>query len=156
QRVGGVVDALDGLAVAIEAFQHLEAFTREAIEGIDDPADALAALGRAYVTVAVEHPGHCAIVFRGDVVDADDPGYREWGERAHDVLTGAIERLADRHNPDLDIEVAAALCWSTMQGLVGLYEPMRRMAEHDGAELPPIGDLAEQFSRIVTVGFVSR
>lgn len=143
-------------AVAVEAFRHLTAETEAAIAGIDDPAEALARLGRAYVSVAVEHPGHCAVIFRDDVVDADDAEYEVWGQRAHGVLVGVVQRLADAANPDLDVDLAVALCWSTMQGLIELHGPMARLAEHSGATVPPIGDMAEGFSRLVVTGFTGR
>lgn len=143
-------------AVAIEAFDHLEARTRAAIEGVDDPVDALASVGRAYVTVAVERPGHCAVVFRKDALDGDDPAYREAGERAFGVLLEVVQRLADELAPDLDVLVAANLCWSTMQGLVGLHDTMVELGRHRDIEVPVIQDLADAFTRQIVTGLLPR
>ncbi|MDQ6696084.1 MAG: TetR/AcrR family transcriptional regulator [Actinomycetota bacterium] len=141
-------------AVAVEAFQYLTEQTEAAVVGVDDPVEALARLGRAYVTVAVEHPGHCAIVFRSDAVDAANPAYREWGERAYGVLVRTIERLARELAPDLDVDLAAALCWSTVEGLLTVHPPLQAMAERHGGTTPAIGDLAEQLIRLLVTGFV--
>ena len=55
-------------AVAIEAFEHLDAEMAPADE-IADPVERLVAVGRAYVRIAHRHPGHCAVVFRNDIID---------------------------------------------------------------------------------------
>lgn len=142
-------------AVAIEAFQHLTHATEAAVAGVDDPVEALARLGRAYVAVSVEHPGHCAVVFH-DAVWVDDPTYQEWGQRAFGVLTSAIERLASEQAPDLDVDLAAALCWSAVQGLVTVHAPLRSMAGRTGKTVPPIGDVAEALIRLMVTGLVGR
>lgn len=141
-------------AVAVEAFQHLTAETEAAIESVDDPVDALARLGRAYVGISVARPGHCSVVFRKDVVDGDDPEYRAWGDRAFGVLVGAIQRLADERAPELDVLLAAQLCWSSMQGLVALHGTMVELGEHHGHDVPAIGDMAEAFTRQLATGLL--
>lgn len=139
-------------AVAIEAFQHLTAETSAAVLGVDDPVDALAALGRAYVTVSVHHPGHCAVVFRADAVDIDDPEYQEWGTRAFAVLTQTVQRLADARAPDLDVRLAAGLCWSMVEGLLTVHRPLEAIAAREGVVVPSIEDLAEVLTRLLVTG----
>ncbi len=141
-------------SVAVEAFQHLQAQTAAAIEGVDDPVDALALLGRAYVSVSIEWPGHCAIVFRKDAVDGNDPAYLEAGDAAFSVLLGTLQRLADERAPDLDVVLAAQLCWSTMQGLVGLHDAMVDIGDHHGMAVPEIADMADAFTRRIVDGLV--
>ena len=143
-------------SVATEAFQHLTAETEAAVAGVDDPLEALARLGRAYVTVSVRHPGHCAVVFRKDAVDADDPAYQEWGQRAFEVLRSTIQRVADAHNPDLDVLRASFLCHAMVQGLVDLHETMVGLGAHRGVEVAAVDDLAEAFTRQLTVGLLRR
>lgn len=143
-------------AVAVEAFKHLAAETEAAVAGINDPVEALAQLGRAYVTVSVEHPGHCAIVFRTDALHPDDPEYQEWGRRAFRVLEDTVDRLARAQAPDLDTDLAAALCWSTVQGLITVHGPMRAIAARDGRAVPDIGELAEQLTRLLVTGLVGQ
>ncbi|MCB1026534.1 MAG: TetR/AcrR family transcriptional regulator, partial [Microthrixaceae bacterium] len=81
-------------SVAIEAFQHLTTATEAARAGVDDPVEALVQVGRAYVEVSVQHPGHCALIFREDAICLDDPELQAWGLRAYMVLVTSVERLA--------------------------------------------------------------
>ncbi len=141
-------------AVAVEAFQHLHAATHAAAQSDTDPIERLARIERAYVEVSRSSPGHCAVVFRHDLVDADDPEYRAWGDKAHGVLVTVLEAIRDEHNPELDVDTAAALCWSSMQGLVQLYPNMYALADQHGGELPDLGDMAERFSRLITEGLL--
>lgn len=143
-------------SVAIEAFEHLEAAMTAAIEGVDDPVERLAKVGRAYVEVSRSSPGHCAIVFRHDLVDATDPAYGEAGSRAHGVLVGVLEHLRDECNPDLDVDQAAALCWTMVQGLVQLHPNMASLATRAGDDFPELGDMAEGLSRLVVTGLLAR
>jgi AcrR family transcriptional regulator len=140
-------------SVAIEAFQHLAAETEAAASGIDDPVEALARLGRAYVSISVRYPGHCAIVFRKDAIDADDPEYVEWGQRAFEVLRSTIQRLADERNPDLDVLHAAFQCHAMVQGLVELHGTMVALGALRGVEVADVEDLAESFTRRLVAGF---
>lgn len=141
-------------AVAIDAFEHLTLATQAAFDAHDDPAERLAAVGRAYVEVAVSHPGHCAVAFRTDLVDTDNDEWIAAGERAFGVLEASLSALAAALNPELDIALAAVTCWSAMQGLIELHGAMAsRQAHHGLGELPPIGDLAEQVSRTLVDGF---
>ncbi len=140
-------------AVAVEAFEELTRASEAAIEGVDDPVDQLARLGRAYVDVSRSHPGHCAVVFAQDAVDCDAPAYQDSGRCSYEVLRGVIARLGAARNPDLDVELAAATCWAMVQGLLTIHEPLTRMADQgDGPEVPDIGDLADAMSRLMVAG----
>ena len=139
-------------AVATDAFRVLHATMVEATEGIDDPVDRLAALGRAYVEVSHSNPGHCAVVFRRDLVDGDDPDYAEAGTLAYHRLRRTVEELAEAVNPDLDVDAATQLCWATMQGLVQLHPNMASAAQRAGGDTIALGDQAELFSRMLVTG----
>ena len=143
-------------AVSIDAFNHLHQATQAALDTHDDPLERLAKVGRAYVELAVSHPGHCAVVFRTDLVDNDDAEWRQASELAYGVLEAALIGVAEAINPELDISLAAITCWSAMQGLIELYSTMQaRVENHDLGELPPIGDLAEAVSATIVDGFRS-
>ncbi|MEM7339431.1 MAG: TetR/AcrR family transcriptional regulator [Actinomycetota bacterium] len=146
--------------LAVDAFRYLDAAMSEAEAAATDSVDRLRLLGRAYVEVAVEHPAHCSIVFRGDVVDTTSPDYQEWGERAYGHLAAAVEAVAAEHNPDLDIGLAASLCWSAMQGLIVLHPGMIKRQELfcDPEEITTesIGDIAERFGDMMMAGFKAR
>jgi AcrR family transcriptional regulator len=139
-------------AVAIEGFEHLEAEVTAAVDGVDDPVDALVALGRAYVAVSLAHPGHCAVLFRKDVLCGDSPEYREAGDRAFGVLLAGVQRLADERAPELDVLEASQLCWAAMQGLVGLHPTMVELGSNHGVAVPGIEELAERFTRQLVHG----
>lgn len=140
-------------AVAVEAFDELTRASQAAIEGVDDPVDQLARLGRAYVEVSRSHPGHCAVVFAQDAVDCDSAAYQHSGQCAYGVLREVVEHLAEARNTDLDVELAAATCWAMVQGLLTVHAPLTRMAADDPtASVPEIGDLAEAMSRLIVQG----
>lgn len=144
-------------AVGIDAFNHLHRAMKAAYDAHDDPLDRMAEVGRAYVELAVSHPGHCAVIFRTDLVDVDDPEWSDASELAYGVLQAALTDVARAVNPDLDISLAAITCWSSVQGLIELYSTMAaRAAHHELDELPPIGDLAEAISRTIVDGFRSQ
>jgi hypothetical protein len=67
-----------------------------------------------------------------------------------------VRRLAEERAPDLDVMVAANLCWSAMQGLVALHETMTNLGELHGTDVPGIPDLAEVFTRMIVIGLLPR
>lgn len=141
-------------AVAIEAFTHLHEAMDAGAAGIDDPVERLCAIGRSYVEVARSYPGHCAIVFRHDLVDPTDETYLQVGSLAYDFLRDALRALAEDVNPALEVETASRLCWAAMQGLVQLHPNMAALAEQDDLDpVPDPGDLAEVFVRLLVAGF---
>ena len=143
-------------AVSVDAFNHLHQATQAAYDAHDDPLERLAKVGRAYVELAVSHPGHCAVMLRTDLVDSSDDDWSRASELAYGVLEATLVGVADAINPDLDISLAATTCWSAMQGLIELYPTMSARVEHlDLDGLPPIGDLAEAVSGTIVAGFRS-
>lgn len=142
-------------ALAVDAFHHLHANMAAAAVGIDDPAERLVEVGIAYVVTGRDHPAHCAVVFRKDLVDTTDPAYVEWGDRTYRFLESTVRAVADRHNPSLDIDDASRLCWAVMQGLLVLHPQMAHMAAMRGE--PPV-DLVEQaraFTRLIFSGLLA-
>jgi AcrR family transcriptional regulator len=150
--------SIEGLltAVAIEGFEHLRAAFVEAAELASDPIDRLRRQGRVYVEGAVAHPGHCAVMFRKDLVDGDDPQYSACGLAAYGELYTTIEQIRDAVNPELDVDVAARLCWAAMQGLVELYGTMREIADDTDRRIDPIGETAERFGDLLVAGLAPR
>jgi AcrR family transcriptional regulator len=150
--------SVEGLltAVAIEGFDHLRAAMVAAAEASTDPVDRLARQGRAYVEVAIAHPGHCAVLFRDDLVDRDDPAYTHAGLGSFGELVTTIELIRDELNPDLDVGAFARLCWSTMQGLLALYGTMQHIAADTGTSIESIESTAERFSTMLVAGMLPR
>lgn len=142
-------------ALAVDAFRLLDEAMTAAAAAAEDPADRLSRVGRAYVEVGLANPAHLGVVFRPDLVDTSDPAYGEWGERAYRHLVEALEAVRDALNPDLDVDDAARLCWSTVQGLLVLHPGMSSRDERHGAGAEEIGDLAERFCRLLLDGLAA-
>ncbi len=139
-------------ALACDAFKVLDEAMTRAAEGASDPADRLARIGRAYVEVGQTHPAHCAVVFRPDLVDTTDADYLAWGDRAYGHVVAALEAVREAENPNLPVEDAARLCWSTMQGLVVLHPGMPNREQSHGGTLMSAGDMADRFSGLILDG----
>jgi AcrR family transcriptional regulator len=142
-------------SLAIEGFEKLAETCAAATEGIEEPGARLAAVGRGYVETGMRYPAHCEVMFRSDVVDCDDPAYQEAGQRAYAVLADTIRAVA-AENPALDVDDAADLCWSAMQGLLVLHPNITR--RRSGAGLPVL-DLEQhvvRFTEMILDGLRTR
>ena len=144
-------------AVAIEAFEHLQNAILTACEGIDDPGDRIVAAGRAYVEISELSPGHCAVAFRHDLVDTDDPELQAAGAAAYEFFRSLVQAFADRHNPELDVDTATRLGWTAMQGLTQLYPSMVDIEVRHGTDsFPDRAGVAEELARMLVDGFLPR
>ncbi len=141
-------------AVATEGFQHLEAALAEALASSDDPAAQLRACGSAYVMTALRHPGHYAVMFAEEMHDDDDERLITCSVGAYGRLLECITNIRDQLNPDLDVETAATMAWSTMAGLVVLAPALRDVAEKNEVAYRPIEELIDRFVAFFLHGFV--
>lgn len=107
-------------SVAIEGFTQLCAAFEAASAGVVDPVERLTALGKAYVDVATNHVGHFAVMWSDDLVDKENPELLDAAARAYGFLEETITAIAADHNPDLDIDAASTLAWSSVHGLAML------------------------------------
>lgn len=103
-------------AIAAEGYELLAA----ALEGAesDHPAR-LQEQGVRYVEFAEQHPGHFAVMFRPDLLHADDPDLLDARARAGQALRGGVGELAETRRPD-DIEDAALAAWALAHGFAAL------------------------------------
>lgn len=141
-------------AVATEGFTHLARALADAAVDIADPADRLRACGRAYVRTALAHPGHYAVMFAHDLCDQDDADLAEAGIAAYGQLLLTIEYIRDQLQPDLDVETAATMAWSTMSGLVVLAPVLPDVAAKNDLEGHPLDHLIRRFADILLAGFI--
>lgn len=139
-------------SVAEEGFDHLCRITTTAIAGIDDPVERIHALGRAYVEMAKSHPSHFEVMFRTDIVDTDDHGLLECGTKSYGVLEDTVRSLIEAEGLDIDLDDAAWLCWSTMQGLVQLEPKLGQIRRRHGDDPVPTDELINRFVTIVVNG----
>jgi AcrR family transcriptional regulator len=108
--------------VCARVFAQLDDVLEAAMDGIDDPVDAMAARGRAYVRFGIEHPEQYRIMFMGHAQAAPD----QWGEVittgsfAH--LMDGIQRVVDagRMAPDTDMFEMALHIWANIHGITSL------------------------------------
>lgn len=104
-------------AYATQGFELLAAHLHEAAGG------ELLALGEAYVAFAIEHPGHFAVMFRPELLHADDPDLLAAGSAAFGALAAAIAQVRgsiERHD-DETVQFAAAGAWSMVHGFATLW-----------------------------------
>lgn len=132
---------LDALLMAVvEArFGDFEAHLAAAAEGIDDPFEALAAMGRAYLQFADEQPGRYQAIFHHGLVDqvaGDVPFEQMPGAGCFLAIVAAVQRCLDT-NPgdDRDAFRLAVQLWASVHGIADLR------ANHPGFPWPPIGVL---------------
>lgn len=142
-------------SIAVEAFQYLHAEMAAVTARYPDPRERCVQMGVAYVRAGIEHPAHCAVLFRKDLVDTDDPDYQIWGDLAYNDLRGTLVALRDAYRADLDVETASRLAWSSMQGLITLYPSMQEMCGAHGTEIGTTLEVAEQFARLLVDGFTA-
>lgn len=142
-------------SLAVEAMDALAAVTRTAPEPGDDPIQALTASGKAYVNIALSHPAHCQVIFRNDVIDPLDPEYRRAGSGAYAVLTDRLEAVRDHLDADFDIHLAAKLCWTTLQGLLAIFDTMISLDESEDRIPFERNQLIEEFTRTIVGGLAN-
>ena len=109
-------------ALAIEGFVGLGAEMERNAAGESNPLYRLRAMGVAYVSYAVSHPGHFRLMFgRGLQADAADPALAEAGQP---TLQALIDVIADAQRANLlragDSRQLALPAWAMVHGLAML------------------------------------
>lgn len=109
-------------AVAAEGFGILVSYLASAQPGgAGQPADQLAALGRAYAQFAEENPGRFEVMFRPGLLHAGDPAFQRAGDAAFQALRDHIatcQRRGWREQAPTDALAAAA--WALAHGIAVL------------------------------------
>ncbi|MFD4431811.1 TetR/AcrR family transcriptional regulator [Nocardia sp. NPDC058497] len=117
-------------------------FTALAIEGFDLLATELAAAGEdmrevalAYIRFALSNPGRFDIMFRREVLRADDPELVAARERSGAVLRAGVAELQSGQEPERQRATRLA-AWSLVHGFATLW----REGALDGSELATSAD----------------
>lgn len=108
--------------VALLAFERVGRYIEEAGHS-DDVVTDMRALGLAFVTFAVDHPGHFRLMFRNDLVNRSDPRYPEMSIKPGMRLALAIAAYHGKSEMDLNRfeDAADTFCaLSTLHGLAHL------------------------------------
>jgi AcrR family transcriptional regulator len=139
-------------SLAVQGFEALYAAATAAAAAIDDPVERLTAIGTAYLDIAKSHRAQCEVMFRLDLVNADDPALVAAGVRAYGVLEDTVRTIIDTEHLDVGLDDAAWLCWSAMQGLVVLEPKIAGLSARRGTGPVATGDLVRRFTALVVAG----
>jgi len=107
-------------AIATRAFERLARQMEDAASSSKTPEDAVVATCLAYFQMRTTDPGYASVMFRLDLVHADDERFRRNASRAFDLLKEALAKaLPGPANPSR-LSIAAKALWATTQGLTAL------------------------------------
>src|SRR5579864_4238074 len=88
---------------------------------VDGPS-VLEAVGRGYVSFALANPGRFEVMFRLDVLNANDPEFVTASDGAYALLVSTIARCqSEGFLGANDPEVVAVAAWSMVHGLAALW-----------------------------------
>jgi AcrR family transcriptional regulator len=123
-------------AFAAQGFDRLADTVGETIAAsrASTPPDVLAAMGRAYVRFALDHPEHFAIMFRLELLDEHDAELVRASDRAYAALMATTRAAAAQGVLDADPTIAAAAAWSLVHGLATLWLSGRLQARTGGTD----------------------
>lgn len=139
-------------SVAAEGFAALKHATATAAAEHDDPIAQLIAIGQAYVDLGRTHPGHCAVMFRPDLVDQGDDHLLQCSMSAYGVLERTVQGVIEHEGVDADLDDVTWMCWSTTQGLVELGPKFDMISELRGHDPVPPHDLVRRFTALIVRG----
>lgn len=105
--------------VALLAFERFSQSIEE-VGHSDDVAANVRALSLAFVSFALDHPGHFRLMFRSDLVNRDDPRYPEISIKTGVRLSLAVAAYHGKSEMDLTRFEDAADVFSAMATLHGL------------------------------------
>jgi AcrR family transcriptional regulator len=138
-------------ALAVKGFDQLEGDLRAALAAATRTgADPLAALGGAYLTFGLTEPNTLELMFRADLVRAQDPDLEQAQQRAFSVLE-EIAAKATGNVPAGREGDLPKIAWAFVHGLVGLarYGALRTTTA------PPDPRQTEQIARDLMATFAS-
>jgi AcrR family transcriptional regulator len=111
-------------AFATQGYVQLAAAVLAAVDEAQ-PADGpsvLEAVGRGYVKFALANPGRFEVMFRLDVLNADDPDFVAASNSAYSLLVTTVARCqSEGFLGGKDPEVVAVSAWSMVHGLAALW-----------------------------------
>jgi AcrR family transcriptional regulator len=117
-------------AFAIEGFGRLERRLAAAPAGADGPDD-VAAIGRAYIAFAFDEPEVFEVMFRRDLLRAEDPAYLRAARQAYrpflEVMRRCVAQGVVRADDARDVQLMA---WSTVHGFAALWRSRHAAGRH--------------------------
>jgi len=103
-------------ALAAEGYTLLAATLAEAVE----KTGSFAEVGVAYVRFALDHRQYFDVMFRPELVNADDPALLEAKRAARAMLFGPVAEM-DSAAPPIDVLHAGIAAWSLVHGFATLW-----------------------------------
>ena len=113
-----------------------------------------AAVGRGYVTFAMEHPAYFRLIFRTSAIDGNDPDYLAAGRAAFSVPVRAVGAYFGSDDPMADpalVPVVIGL-WSIVQGFSELMVTGQIRKGAPGAD---VQDLVDRLIPVIVTRFVA-
>ncbi len=143
-------------SVATEGFTILgKAFA--AVPSAGDPVRWLLDMGKAYLRVAFDNPGHFGVMCTESLINADDSDYLAASALSFTYLEEAVNAIADKYNPALDRQVATALTWSAVHGLATLVPSFMSETQPDLVkQLVAAEKMLESFATLLMNGYKKR
>ena len=129
-------------AIATEGFELLADET----EGAYGRTGSFLEVGVAYVGFAIRHRAHFEVMFRPDLLRADDPALAAAQLRSGEALYGHVGSVAP--GPDAVTLRAGVAAWALVHGIATLYL--------DGNLPPALGDDPEAITREIAVQLFPR
>jgi AcrR family transcriptional regulator len=115
-------------ACSARGFEQLVAAVDAAVEARDqpaapqDPRSRLARAARGYVQFALAEPGVFSVMFRRELVDVRDAGYRAAGQASFEQLVGLVAAAqAEGWHAEVPASTLAAVLWARVHGLAELW-----------------------------------
>lgn len=110
-------------AIATRGFDRLTDALEAAVRSAPPrPQARLNASGRAYVTFAADNPAYFEVMFRPDLLDADDPAFRAAAARARAILDAAVAETRPQAPASGEaLRLGALKAWTHAHGLATLW-----------------------------------
>jgi AcrR family transcriptional regulator len=108
-------------ALATRGFELFGAALRAGAERAQDPKQAFAWAGWAYVMFAAEHRAYFDIMFRPELLHYDDPALANAAGAAYRVLTDAVVAADGGELSSEEVELRSIRAWSQSHGLATLW-----------------------------------
>jgi AcrR family transcriptional regulator len=130
-------------AVATEGFRMLVTYLADAQPGgAGQPADQLAALGRAYAQFAEDNPGRFEVMFRPRLLHAGDPAFQRAGDAAFQALRQHIAACQSRGWREREpTDALATAAWALAHGIAVLRVQGSLARHYPDPSLSGVGQL---------------
>lgn len=107
-------------AIATAGFVRLSKEMEQTAATARSSEDKVISMCKAYVEMGVTDPGYASVMFRPDLLNAEDERFRESAFHAFDLLKAALAMAAPDVAKSVQISTATKALWATMHGLTTL------------------------------------